>query len=446
MQTHFVESHAAAYIVVLLLCGCNPSTTHHLSPGQIRVDSKSHTEPAGATASDLQLSSLIAQYVLEGNVVSAFELAALANDRSAHGIRPASSFSPPPRPECILQAIQSELEPGEGLLLYSHGGQGTVFSFLVTNISLTCTTLPLGRDTLAYWCKYYLSRISQNIAVPDSIQDILSAALLMPIQISEERLDTLIVVESQFIPQLPYCALRDPREGTSNSRELLVDTTTTSYLTHLSQLVQQDSSQSRAPITALVVGDPHPTPIVSLEPLEHARDEVVVLATVFEGTKLLMGADATESALKRELSTHSIIHIACHGIALPRPSLILAPTESDDGYLTTDEILTVSCQAKLVTLTACESAFRPDDGESGSPRPALAIASAFLFAGARSVVAVQWRIDSEAANLLIIEFYRRFGSASRSEALRQAQQTLRHTLSFESPYYWSGLYYYGDRR
>ena len=76
-----------------------------------------------------------------------------------------------------------------------------------------------------------------------------------------------------------------------------------------------------------------------------------------------------------------------------------------------------------------------------------ALATAFLRAGARSLLVSLWNVDDEATSLLMRRFYEEWlGSEpiSRGEALRRARAWLREQRSsfgtrFDHPYYWSAF-------
>ena len=102
-------------------------------------------------------------------------------------------------------------------------------------------------------------------------------------------------------------------------------------------------------------------------------------------------------------------------------------------------------RAEMVVLSACRSAGDDDDASAALPR-------AFLAAGADSVLASQWMVESEATRDLVVHTFRTLASAtphgSRAQALRAAQQTLRSgpardmagvRVSMAHPFFWAGF-------
>jgi CHAT domain-containing protein len=65
------------------------------------------------------------------------------------------------------------------------------------------------------------------------------------------------------------------------------------------------------------------------------------------------------------------------------------------------------------------------------------LAQAFLYAGARNVVATLWRIEDQGAAVFATEFYRRLGELGSSGALAAAQRAMMLRESHSAPHYWA---------
>src|SRR5262249_54055842 len=145
-------------------------------------------------------------------------------------------------------------------------------------------------------------------------------------------------------------------------------------------------------------------------PLTHAlpasRDEAAAVAFALAVAPTLDSA-ASERALRDALQSSPIVHVASHGtldadhpmfssIALAPPTRNAAP--ANDGRLEMHEVLAMDVTSRLVYLSGCETALgAAAPTSSRSDEDYSTLAQAFLFAGARDVVATLWRIDDRAA-------------------------------------------------
>jgi CHAT domain-containing protein len=93
----------------------------------------------------------------------------------------------------------------------------------------------------------------------------------------------------------------------------------------------------------------------------------------------------------------------------------------------------------LVFLSGCETALGYSWSNAYSRRDDYAtLAQAFLFSGARNVVATLWRIDDRGAAEFARGFYGALSSSSPSIALASAQRALIRSTRYAAPYYWAG--------
>ena len=172
--------------------------------------------------------------------------------------------------------------------------------------------------------------------------------------------------------------------------------------------------------------------------LPHVADELTALQRLYPGTMLLnqqFRLSQMEQALRR--TSFDIVHIASHGQ--------FTSEVSQSFLLTFDDKLTMDDLGKfvgrlrfrqeplaLLTLSACETAL-------GDDRAALGLAGIAIKAGARSAVATLWRVQDEAAALLVTEFYRQLtdSTVSRAVALQRAQLKLLADARYRSPFFWA---------
>lgn len=297
----------------------------------------------------------------------------------------------------------------------------------------------------------------------------LYSALLKPLPSWVLR-PTLIVVPDGELNLIPFDALTD-----NNGRYILA-THVVSYAPSATvlNLIENSRRKNPAPIMFLGLGgvqyqptndpesltsdfqsttalsDPFGLKAHPLPDLPYSTDEVNSAGKIFGSSSvLLVGLEASEAAFKaKPLERFKIIHIAAHGIANPlypdRAALVLGldPGHLDDGLLQAREIRELHLNADLVTLSACDTGIGRLDSEEGIEN----IERAFLYAGAKSVLASLWAASDIYTTDLMDRFYRSLQAGQdEGEALRNAKLDLLKKFKGQAvPFYWAGFTLVGD--
>lgn len=170
--------------------------------------------------------------------------------------------------------------------------------------------------------------------------------------------------------------------------------------------------------------------VTQLEALPDSRCELQGSARAWDGpSQVLLHDRASESHLAQlnasgGLRDYAAITFATHGLVDGElgdfdAGLVLTPTPGSDGLLTTAEIAALDLDARMVILSACNTAA----GGAGNAQALSGLASAFFQAGARSVMVSNWPVYSDAAVRLSSGTLRRVtgpGALPAAEALRLA--------------------------
>lgn len=160
--------------------------------------------------------------------------------------------------------------------------------------------------------------------------------------------------------------------------------------------------------------------------LPAAVAEVAEIARRFSGaqTRVAKGRAGDFAFLKRWAKMASILHLACHAngglFDAEDAAVVLA-----DGAVAADRLPEVGpLRARLVVVSACESALSEI---AGLPNEVYSVGTAFLASGAASTVAGLWQVDDLATAVLMTKVYEEMlGGASRPpEALSAAQRWMR---------------------
>jgi CHAT domain-containing protein/tetratricopeptide (TPR) repeat protein len=167
----------------------------------------------------------------------------------------------------------------------------------------------------------------------------------------------------------------------------------------------------------------------SLPNLPGSAEEAKTVSGLFgQASTSLIGDSATEAALKQQsLKRYEVLHLAAHGFAdtkFPeRAALVLLgdARAGEDGLLQPREIARYNLHARLVVLSACDTAVGPTLGQEG----VVNLARAFFVAGAGAVMTSLWQVDDTLSAALMRAFY---GNLVRGETLTDGLRLAKREL------------------
>jgi len=160
-----------------------------------------------------------------------------------------------------------------------------------------------------------------------------------------------------------------------------------------------------------------------LQRLEASGREAQLVARFAPESEVRLRERASAAYLKRTpLEKVSVIHFATHALVDERTAahtaLALAPSEGESGFVGPGELAALQLDADLVVLSACRTAGGVVLGGEGIQ----GLTAPLLQAGARSVVATQWRIGDRSTARFVEDFYSALARGlSVAEALRAAK-------------------------
>ncbi|HYG82692.1 MAG TPA: CHAT domain-containing protein, partial [Pyrinomonadaceae bacterium] len=171
-----------------------------------------------------------------------------------------------------------------------------------------------------------------------------------------------------------------------------------------------------------------------------------------ERSRVLVGAQAREAAVKAEAGRYRVLHFATHALlddSNPMYSRILLASEPDgspeDGLLEAWEVMKLDLSAELIVLSACQTA----RGRVAPGEGVIGISWALFVAGSPAAVVSQWEVDSERSTDLMVEFHANLlgprRAQTKAEALRRAALKLLRGR-YSHPAYWAGFILVGDGR
>ena len=312
-----------------------------------------------------------------------------------------------------------------------------------------------------------LNRSQTRAATQNAYLRSLHDLLIEPIadSLSDEPTDPVIFVPDFVLFLVPFPALQ------AADGSYLIDhhTPLTAPSIQTLQLTAQSRQRSRpARSNPLIVGNPTYSPVqlswdqsITLPQLPGAEQEALEIADQL-GTTALIGPDATKTAILERLSDASLIHWATHGLLetvlssaipgaiavaqsgdgftnpIPLPGSNRQVLLSDNGLITTRELLTFRLQAELVVLSACNTGGGEltGDGVTGLSR-------AFIAAGVPSLIVSLWSVPDAPTGELMAVFYEEWlRHGDKAQALRQAMLATRDR--YPNPINWAAFTLIGE--
>jgi CHAT domain-containing protein len=228
--------------------------------------------------------------------------------------------------------------------------------------------------------------------------------------------DTLYIVPHSLLHGVPFAALRTP-DG-----RFLAEDIATAIVPSASVWEALRRRETRPPRSFL--GFANPILDDAYVPLPETEAELRAVSRHLAGLDVLVhiGMDASEAALRRDLTGRGIIHFATHGEfpeadVMNMHRILLSATGDQDGRVNAEELRRMDLSAaELVVLSICDGGvyrFGPGDEPYG-------LLSALLTAGASNIVGPAWAVEDTQGRLLITEFYERLMAEGPAEALRRA--------------------------
>jgi CHAT domain-containing protein len=270
------------------------------------------------------------------------------------------------------------------------------------------------------------------------------------------------IVPHGALMAVPFAALRDRTGRYLIERYTIHEAPAGGLFAFTAQARKPDARTGNA----LLIADPTPTPRSAGEPalprLPGAAIEVSAIAKLMPGhATVLADAAATEPQVVDAIAHHTLLHFATHAVVRdsnPSASFLALGRPADrsaSGELTPDKIYALRLDADLVVLSACRSGGGPPNGDG-----VAALARAFFYAGAPSVIVSVWDVADSPTNRLLPAFYRAWlDGADKASALRTAQLKLIADLRAgkvtvhtklgdfvlpENPAFWAGFILLGE--
>jgi len=254
----------------------------------------------------------------------------------------------------------------------------------------------------------------------------------------------VIFIGQDYLFLLPFPALQSPTGQYLIEKHTLSTAPAIQVLDLTHQQRQRLAARYAEPLqgkNVLIVGNPAMP--LELPPLPGAEQEALAIAKLFN-TKAIIGDKATKTSIMQQLPKARLIHLATHGLLddiqkLGIPGAIaLAPSQTDDGFLTSGEILNLRLNAELVVLSACHTGQGEITGDG-----VIGLSRSLIVAGVPSTIVSLWAVPDTPTALLMTDFYRHLQqNPDKAQALRSAMLTT--MKQYPEPINWAAFTLLGE--
>ena len=330
--------------------------------------------------------------------------------REGRSLRAATAHRTRPLP---AQEISKALpDSSTAILEYVAGSEGAPTTlFILTRAGVRAVALP-SVDTLAPAVSRLVALLESG-GRPDALAKRLGLALLEPAaEALPAGVTRLVVIPDGPLHRVPFDALQlaDGRLAVERwAIGLAPSASLASSLWRKRGAAEPVASRTRV----LALGDP----AFAVELASSTTGEAETFRSVFAaegglprlaasgeearavaryaggGSEVRVRNEASEEWLKHaRLDRFRVIHLATHAVvdesSLSRTALALAPGSREDGFLSPADLAGLRLNADMVVLSACRTA----GGVTVAGEGVQGLTTPLVAAGARSVVATQWRV------------------------------------------------------
>jgi len=306
--------------------------------------------------------------------------------------------------------------------------------WVVKDDLFTMRSVRVSRSELENKVQSVLRKLRNEDEDAEQLLSDLGKILIDPVGDILDESRTLTIIPDRALHGLPFAALKQSadRRYLIQDFAILVSPSLTHFLT----------GRSVQPSREAIIG------FGSQNGGSAERRELASLGRMYANAATFTGKQVSKASFLERLQNASVFHFAGHSAtdaADPlRSAILLDGDRSGPNSVTAVDISQHRIRDNaVVILSSCDSSV----GNSRDGVGVRGLTSAFLIAGAGSVVGSLWPVEASSTSQLMIHFHQAFGKAGVpvAMALREAQLEFMNAFPQRAhPYYWSGFVVTGN--
>lgn len=372
-----------------------------------------------------------------------------------------------PKPVDLKMLQKQVLQPNELMLVYGVMENRTVL-WMIGKDTFQVFDLPLSEKTLTEKVKdirlgvdwrldtrtFERSDIEKPLSdkkLSEITYELYNQLFPYPVRPLVEKADTVYIVPTSVLYALPFEMLvTKPVKRETDTIHYLIEKAPISYLSSASLLkILRDAKKRRvktARYPLLAFANPN-YESSGFSPLPNTASEAKEIAKFFKLSTLQLGEQASvekvfEFNKKERLDDYKYLLFATHGVipgesnVINQPALVLSHPnlKKEEGLLTMANVFDLQLNAKLVSLSACNTG----RGEQERGEGVMGLTRAFMYAGTPTVAVTLWEVNTYSTEQLNVDF---FEQLSKGKKPAKALQTVKLKMlsgdneKYRHPYY-----------
>jgi tetratricopeptide (TPR) repeat protein len=301
--------------------------------------------------------------------------------------------------------------------------------FQLSKFALGSDYIGTFRDTLLRVCCSHLHELYRELIVPlrHCISATPSARNCTPPNSDRSATRTpneephaithLVIVPHGVLHSIPFHALFD-------GERYLIDEFAISYAPSAGIYSLCHHKQSTASRQALIIGVPDErAPLIA--------DEVRAISEILPGSRLVIGSEAGDEALRSSGQDCRWVHIATHGF-FRQDNPMFSGIRLGSSYLSLYDLYQLKLNAELVTLSGCATGVNI----VGAGDELLGLTRGLLYAGAESLLLTLWDVHDRSTSEFMSAMYQNLAKTpDRAVAFQFAVEEVRRR--YPHPYFWA---------
>ena len=331
--------------------------------------------------------------------------------------------------------IQSRIDPGTAVLEYWISDKELTI-WMITHSEIVSRSVEVRDADLNSLIEKTRRYIESNSSeeTSEGLRE-LYRILIAPVETKLSSLRNIIIIPNQSLHFLPYQALINEKgEYLVQNFNLAYAPSASVFIICNDRLVKTGSRFMGMALSDVSVGNNAGLP--------GTGDELKKILPLFPDNISAFGLQSTETFAKKNSGNYNFLHFATHGSYNYRQPLysflLFPPAGDDDGKLNVYEVFEMNLNAKLVTLSACETGL----GNISQGDELTGLSRAFLFAGSSSVIVSLWSVADYPTAMLMLNFYTYLKDHPMQEALTLAQRDV--IKQYPQPAYWAPFVLIGN--